>query len=106
MATDLSTNEIDNATVLDAPEKPAQRKPKAQAEKTYKIKINEDPLDPRPVQVAVQGVQYVVARGTEVEVPERVVEVLRNAVEIRYRREKDGTMTPYEHASYSFSIVG
>ena len=107
MANDNSVDGIENEAVLDAPEKSVRKaKAKADGEKTYKIKINTDPNDPRPVQVAVQGVQYVVERGVEVEVPERIVEVLRNAVEIRYRREKDNTLVPYEHPSYSFSILG
>lgn len=106
MANDASTNEIDNATVLDAPEK-ATRKPKAKAdgEKMYTIKIAADRDNDLPVQVAVQGVQYLVERNVEVEVPERIVEVLRNAVEIRYKRNKDNEMIPYEHPSYNFNII-
>lgn len=105
MANDISTTEFDGATVLDAAEK-APRKAKAPAEKMYRIQINTDPNDERPVQVAVQGVQFLIKRGEPVEVPERVVEVLRNAVEIRYRRNlKDNTMEPYEHPSYSYQIL-
>ena len=76
-------------------------------EKMYKIRISTDQTNPFPVQVAVQGVLFLIDRGKDVEVPERVVEVLRNAVELRYvRDEKTGELTPYEHPSYNFSIIG
>lgn len=106
MANDLSPTEFDNAAVLGVPEKTPRKARATQTEKVYKIRINTDPNDERPVQVAVQGVQFLIARGEEVEVPERVVEVLRNAVELRYRRNKDGEMEPYEHPAYSFQIIG
>lgn len=97
---------VGKATEPKAAAKPAKAPAKDTGEKMHVIRISTDQTNPFPVQVAVQGVLFLIERGKDVTVPERVVEVLRNAVELRYNRAEDGTLVPYEHPSYNFSIIG
>src|SRR5262245_44810011 len=49
-------------------------------QKKVRIRIHEDPRHPRRIPVSVNGVSYTIKPGVWVDVPEAVVEVLRNAV--------------------------
>lgn len=52
--------------------------------------------------VGVNGVGYQIKRGANVDVPESVVEALRNAITVEYDPD---TMEPREVLSYPFSVV-
>lgn len=54
--------------------------PKGKKEKRYKLTIATSESDDKPVPVTINGYTYTIPRGVEVEVPEAVIEVLKNAV--------------------------
>jgi len=83
----------------------------AKLRKQKKIKImipsTEAPDGKDDVQVGVNGVLYLIKRDLEVEVPESVVGVLKNAVQTLYlQNEETGEMAARRVPSYPFSIVG
>lgn len=76
-----------------------------------KIIINAVDEKDKSVQVSINGFPYTIATGKEVSVPISVVEVLKNAVEDRYRFQmnESGTKSELVHTKMprrSFSIVG
>lgn len=62
-----------------------------------------------PVPVALNGIQYTIRRGEEVEVPVELLEVLDQAEEIRYEQvaNRDGsvTMVPRKALSYPYQLI-
>jgi hypothetical protein len=58
----------------------------------------------QPVFVSVNGHAYVIQRDVDVDVPESVVEVLRNASTTSYKMI-DNQMVPREMLAYPFSVV-
>lgn len=75
------------------------------------IHKGEGPLGDKDVFVGVNGVGYLIQRNKEVDVPDGVVDVLRNAVETRYETMRDPAsgaeiMKPYEQLAYPFSVIG
>jgi hypothetical protein len=70
--------------------------------KMVKIRIAKSDKDSKyPVFVGVNGVGYAIKRGEAVEVPEPVVEALRNAVQVSYA--EDGTSN--ESLVYPFEVL-
>jgi hypothetical protein len=55
--------------------------------------------------VSVNGHAYVIQRDVDVDVPESVVEVLRNASTTSYKMI-DNEMVPRDMLAYPFSVVG
>lgn len=80
------------------------------AKKEGKVKIiipaQNDKVGSEPVFVAVNAKTYRIVRGEEVEVPLEVIEVLKNAVEARYRQKEDGTLAKHYVTTTPFTIVG
>lgn len=74
-----------------------------EAEKRIRIKIFEDKFDKQPVPVGVNGIQFLIKRGLEVEVPAAVVNVLNDAVTTTYDPE---TMEAFHTHTYPFQILG
>lgn len=97
--------------IVQAPAKPAARKTKVAVPDKVTIIIHKDTRDHAvdPVPVALNGVQYTIRRGMEVEVPAVLIEVLDQAEEIRYEsvRNQDGstTMVPRKALSYPYQII-
>ena len=75
---------------------------------TVKIMIpaQNDKVGAEPVFLAVNAKTYRIVRGEEVEVPLEVIEVLKNAVETRYRQKDDGTLSKHYVTTTPFTIVG
>lgn len=71
--------------------------------KRFDITVHTDKDDKQPVQVGVNGRTYVITRGKKVTVPESVIEVLNNAVQVQYDPE---TMEQHEIQSYPFTNHG
>jgi hypothetical protein len=74
-----------------------------------RIRIHESPDHPKRIPVSVNGVLYTIKPGAYVDVPESVVEVLRNAEKLTYsQREEDGKIITVEHKSlqFPFEVVG
>ncbi|MBH8578791.1 hypothetical protein [Bisbaumannia pacifica] len=71
--------------------------------KRFKIIVATHDQDKQPVQVGVNGRNYVIERGKEVAVPESVVEVLRNAVQAQYDPK---TMEETKVMAYPFQVLG
>jgi len=82
-----------------------------QKEKRVKIIIQQSDTDSADVFVGVNGRPYLIQRGEGVEVPEHIVEVLRNAKKTVHttkvdRQTGETTLEAREVLSYPFSIVG
>jgi len=71
--------------------------------KRFKIIVATHDQDKQPVQVGVNGRNYVIERGKEVTVPESVVEVLRNAIQHQYDPK---TMQETKVTAYPFQVMG
>lgn len=69
----------------------------------FKIIVATHDQDKQPVQVGVNGRNYVIQRGKEVTVPESVVEVLRNAVQHQFDPK---TMEETKVMAYPFQVMG
>ena len=79
------------------------------AQRHYKITIPSTETDRAPVEVSVNGYTYVIKRDEQVEAPEAVVEVLRNAKPIQYvpKRRDDGEgneMVPVVSQRHAFQV--
>lgn len=78
----------------------------------YRIVVAKSPVKggDRDVPVTVGEKRYLLKRGVEINAPEEVVEVLRNAIETRAepRTDENGRteLVMYEVPSYPFSILG
>lgn len=74
--------------------------------KRVKLTIHKDssPTAVDPVFVGHNFVGYLIKRGEEVVVPAELVEILKDAVEVRYE-QKDGQMVVREVPSYAFSVM-
>lgn len=72
-------------------------------EKRIKIKIFEDKTDKQPVPVGINGIQFLIKRGVEVEVPPAVVNILNDAVTTSYDPE---TMEEIHTHTFPFTILG
>lgn len=71
--------------------------------KRYRLIVATNEQDKQPVQIGVNGRNYVIERGKEVVVPESVVEVLRNAVQHQYDPH---TMEEIKVMAYPFQVLG
>lgn len=69
------------------------------------IPSNESDSGKAPVFASVNGAAFLIKRDVEVEVPEPIVEVLRNAKQKTYKLV-DGEMVMTEVPTYPFQIVG
>lgn len=62
-----------------------------------------------PVPVSVNGIQFTIRRGVNVEVPVEVIEVLEHARETQYESvmnsDMSTTMVPRDVLSYPFSVL-
>jgi len=86
---------------------PELPEPAKQADKVkIMIPAQNDKVGAEPVFVAVNAKTYRIVRGEEVEVPLEVIEVLKNAVENRYRQKDDGTLSKHYVTTTPFTIVG
>lgn len=107
----MSEELFDGAAETEAPTKPTRRTKAAAAPEKVTLVIHKDTRDHAvdPVPVALNGVQYTIRRGVEVEVPAALVEVLDQAEEIRYEqvRNADGstTMVSRKALSYPYQII-
>ncbi|MDC7704038.1 hypothetical protein [Vogesella indigofera] len=86
----------------DQGSKPAKAS-KAAKPRTFIINIAKEKGNAGDVFIGANGVGYQVKRGVNVEVPEVVVNILRDAISLEYDPD---TMEPREVPSYPFSIVG
>lgn len=75
----------------------------AKKAKRFRIIVATHDQDKQPVQVGVNGRNYVIERGKEVTVPASVVEVLRNAVQHQYDPK---TMEETRVMAYPFQVMG
>jgi hypothetical protein len=64
------------------------------------------PVGNEPVFVGVQGVGYTIPRACNVDVPESVVEVLKNAVQDIVTQDEDGVMHHDYVPAYPFTVIG
>lgn len=80
---------------------------KHQAQRRIRIIIpsTNDVNELKRVSVIGNGIPYTILRDTPVDVPEIVLNILRDAVEVRYKRVKD-EMRPYKARSYPFEVLG
>lgn len=79
------------------------------AQKHVKIMIPSTETDRDPVVVSVNGYVYMIKRDASVEVPEAVVEALKNAILIQFaqKRREDGDgneLIPVAARRYAFQI--
>lgn len=103
----IEENKSDSAAVVPPMDVVSEAMPSAKRERTKIIipKV-ESAMGNADVFVAVNESTYLIRRGEEVEVPNPVVEALRNAVERRARQNDDGTLEHYEIPAYPFQVVG
>lgn len=101
------SNETNHSTPADQPAADPANKPGKTAKpakpRTFIINIAKEKGENSDVFVGFNGVGYQIKRGQNVEVPEGVLNVLRDAVTVEYDPE---TMQPQEVPSYPFNIVG
>lgn len=72
-------------------------------QRRVKIRIHEQPNQPSRVPVCVNGVTWTMKAGAVVEVPESVVEVLRNAVQTHiHQTEQDGKIITHTRDGLQF----
>jgi len=101
LGTEASSVDVEENTQDAAPQK----------EKRVKIIIQQSDTDGQDVFVGVNGRPYLIQRGEEVEVPEHIVEVLRNAKRTVHttvvdRQTGETSLESREVLAYPFSIVG
>ena len=72
---------------------------------TINVAKQEGKLGGEPIFVGVQGVGYTIPRGVDVEVPQPVVEVLKNAVTTHVTQDDEGMIHKDDVQTYPFSIV-
>lgn len=77
----------------------------AQGKRTINIPSTEAADGQAPVFVGVNGVHFLIQRDTNVDVPESVLEALRNAKQTVYKLVNND-MVPREVMAYPFSVVG
>lgn len=94
--------EASDAPAADA----SQTDMKGSADKKYRLTIFEqDGVGGRdPVKVQVNGYMWLIKRGVEVTVPERVVTVLRNAVTTVFEKDDDGKDTSRDVRRFNFQV--
>lgn len=111
---DLVSKQLGQTVDAD-PDAPAEESPvesaeraKLNAQQRIKIRIFESPEHPTRIFIGVNGVSFVIKPGAIVEVPESVVEVLRNAQKTTYRQvdtDRGTEMKQQLAQSYPFEII-
>ena len=76
----------------------------SQSKTKIRIPTTDNSDGQQPVFVSVNGHAYVIQRDMDVDVPESVVEVLRNASTTSYKMI-DNEMVPRDMLAYPFSVV-
>lgn len=78
-------------------------------QKKVRIRIHENKDHPKRIPVCVNGVMYTMKPGAWVDVPESVVDVLRNAVITSYSQHEDGSgkiiTVGHESLQFPFEIA-
>lgn len=92
--------------LVPAPEEPVAAEDSGN-EKRVKISIAESETDPFDVFVSVNGKGYQIKRGMEVDVPQSVLHVLRNAVQtVYYVDEKSRALMERNVPRFAVSVLG
>lgn len=73
---------------------------------TIMIPKSADAMGNEPVFVGVQGVGYTIPRAVNVDVPESVVEVLKNAEQDIVTQDEDGVIHHDYVPAYAFTVIG
>lgn len=95
---------VDSAQRPDATQEQLAAMKEIRKQKTVRIRVFENPKHKGRVPVSVNGIEFTIKPGAEVEVPECVVEVLRNAVATEYSQMTgdDGSIRTVASQSQQF----
>lgn len=108
----LGETKKEEAMKTEAIDNTAEVKKELQRQKKVRILIPSTETQRDDVSVAVNGYAYNIKRDAEVEVPESVVEVLKNARTTTYiqRKREDGgegnELIPQHSPRFAFQILG
>lgn len=101
----------DEPTAAAKPKAKSRSTKSAASKKKAVIVIHKDtrPHAVDPVPVALNGVQYTIRRGVEVEIPVELLEVLDQAEEVRFEQvvntDHSVTMVPRKALSYPYQVI-
>ena len=94
------------ANDLEAPVSEVAGIKKSDKRFTIMIPKTADAMGNEPVFVGVQGVGFTIPRSVQVDVPESVVEVLKNAMQDIVTQDEDGIIHHDYVPAYAYTVIG